>query len=130
MKYCKRRLNSATALKCIMLLTCIVSICTDLYVDFLHAYKFSIVRTCVICAICFFAYKKKRVAEICYCLFSGIVIFAGIISMVLGVVKVSRGILPKIRCETIIAYTIRAALQAGLLYMVVRLKHQGKDKGR
>ena len=120
----KKDLKPVAPLKWIMLLTCIASICCGLCVDFLHAYKFSALRICIICMICFFTYRKKRVAEICYYLFSSFVIFAGAISIVVSVIKFSRGILPGIRYEVIIIYIIRAIVQIGLLHMVVRLKKQ------
>ena len=124
MKRIEKNPSSTPSLMWIMLLTCIISICSDLYVDFLHAYKISILRICVVCTICFFTYKKNRIAEIGYYLFSGLVILAGIVSIVIGAIKLSRGILPGVRYETIITYIVRAIFQVVFLYTVVRLKGQ------
>ena len=125
----KQNLKATITLKWVMILTCIVSICSGLYVDFLRAYKSSILRICVVCTICFFTYKKKRAAEIGYYLFSGLVILAGIVSIIIGVIKLSRGILPGVRYETIITYIVRAIFQIGFLYTVVQLKRQKPDFG-
>lgn len=124
MRTSQQDLNAMITLKWVMLLTCIVSICSGLYLDFLCAYKFSILRICVVCTICFFTYKKKRAAEIGYHLFSGFVILAGIVSIIIGVIKLSRGILLGVRYETIVTYTVRAIFQIGLLRAVVQIKRQ------
>ncbi len=61
----------------LMLSIVVITLISYLYLDFIHVYGPTIIHWCIVCAICFFTYKNKRWARICYYIFSAILIFMG-----------------------------------------------------
>ncbi len=61
----------------LMLSIVVITLISYLYLDFIHVYGPTIIHWCIVCVICFFTYRDKRWARICYYIFSAILIFMG-----------------------------------------------------
>lgn len=112
----------------LMICTCVITLLSYTYIFSLHVYGPRALHACFVCIICFYTYKGKRIAEVCYNIFSCIVILMGGIAIIFGVIKYSSGILARIRGEVIFVYILRAIFQAVSLGMMRKWKIQAKER--
>ena len=113
-------------LKFLMISVCVVNVCSDFYLDFLHAFRFSFIRLGVVFLICFFVVKKKPAAKIGYYVLSGIIILMGIISIILGYIKYSKGILWKVQYQALFVYIGKAIFQVVSLILFQKAYEDAK----
>ena len=108
-------------LKFLMISVCVVNVCSDFYLDFLHAFRFSFIRLGVVFLICFFVVKKKPAAKIGYYVLSGIIILMGIISIILGYIKYS-----KVQYQALFVYIGKAIFQVVSLILFQKAYEDAK----
>ena len=74
---------------------------------------------CIVCIVCYFTYKGKRWAHICYYIFSVILIFLGAVG-VFTVYEKTHGKLSWIEDKDILLSMVRAILQIIALFLLHR----------
>lgn len=106
--------HSSLKVGILMIFTATVTILYYVYLDiprFFHG--------CIVCAVCYFTYKGKRWAYICYYIFSGILIFLGGVG-VFTLYEKTHGKLSWIENEVIFLSVARAILQVTALCLLHR----------
>lgn len=109
----------------LMLFTSLVTLTSYLYLYFSRIYGPNVIHWSVVCLICFFTYKNKQWAKICYYIFSVILFFMGALALFV-IFEKTQGIWESIRNEAIGLAIIRAALQVPAVYLLHKWTCEGK----
>lgn len=109
----------------LMLLTSLVTLTSYLYLCFSHIYGPNVIHWLYVCLICFFTYKEKKWARICYYIFSAILVFIGIIGLLTIFLK-TQGRLLWIEVKAVWLSIGRAALQVLAVYLLHKWTCEGK----
>ena len=110
----------------LMLFTSLVTLTSYLYLYSSHIYGPNIIHWCVVCLICFFTYKNKQWAQICYYIFSSILFFMGAFAFFV-IFEKTQGTWESIRNEAIGLAIIRAVLQVPAVYLLHKWTREGKS---
>ena len=113
----------------LMLLTCVVTLSAYIYLDTVGIYGPTIIHGLFVCSICFFTYKNKRWAQICYYIFSAILILMGFLGVFVFYEKSCRGIWEHIRTEAVWIAIIIALFQIVALYLLHVWKKKRENIG-